>query len=93
MENSQPSSPDTRPCPETHLTRAILITIFCCLPFGIASIVHASRVSSLYAIGNYTEAVKESEKAEKWANIGMIVGIIYGILYFILVLAGVISEL
>ena len=89
MENSQLSSPDTRPCPETHLTRAIL----CCLPFGIASIVHASRVSSLYAIGNYTEAVKESEKAEKWANIGMIVGIIYGILYFILVFAGVISEL
>ena len=77
---------NNRPCPKTHLTKAIIITIFCCLPFGIASIIHASRVSSSYA-------VEESDKANKWANIGIIVGIIYYTFYIgIMVWAGL-SEI
>ena len=80
---------NNRPCPKTHLTKAIIITIFCCLPFGIASIIHASRVSSSYAVGNYEYAVEESDKANKWANIGIIVGIIYYTFYIgIMVWAG-----
>lgn len=81
------------PCPETHLTKAILITIFCCLPFGIASIIHASRVSSSYVLGNYDYALEQSRKADKWANIGLIVGIVYYLIYMGIVLAAVISEL
>lgn len=69
------------PCPETHLTKAILITIFCCLPFGIASIIHASRVSSSYILGNYEYAMEQSKKANMWANIGIIVGAIYYLIY------------
>ena len=69
------------PCPETHLTKAILITIFCCLPFGIASIIHASRVSSSYILGNYEYAMEQSQKANKWANIGIIVGAVYYLIY------------
>lgn len=93
MGNPQQTVTNIPPCPESHLTKAILITIFCCLPFGIASIVHASRVSSLYVIGNYEEAVKESEKAEKWANIGITMGIIYFILYAILVAVEILRDL
>ena len=85
MENYQP-------CPETHLTKAILITIFCCLPFGIASIVHASRVSSAYAVGNYEGAVQESEKANKWAKIGIIVGVIYYVIYIGIMVAAALME-
>ena len=33
--------------PSSHLALAILVTIFCCLPFGIVSIVKASQVSGL----------------------------------------------
>ena len=81
------------PCPETHLTKAIIITIFCCLPFGIASIIHASRVSSAYAIGNYDYAVEESQKANKWANIGIAVGIVYYIIYIGVMVWAALSEL
>lgn len=36
-------------CPKTWMAESILVTVFCCLPFGIAGIVFASKVSSLYA--------------------------------------------
>ena len=81
------------PCPETHLTKAILITIFCCLPFGIASIIHASRVSSSYILGNYEYAMEQSKKANMWANIGIIVGILYYLIYMGIMMVTVLSEL
>lgn len=81
------------PCPDTHLTKAILITIFCCLPFGIASIIHASRVSSSYILGNYEYAMEQSKKANMWANIGIIVGILYYLIYMGIMMVTVLSEL
>ncbi|NER07984.1 MAG: CD225/dispanin family protein [Okeania sp. SIO3C4] len=30
----------------SYLTQAILITVFCCLPFGIVAIVYAAQVNS-----------------------------------------------
>ena len=35
--------------PPNHLVWAILSTLFCCLPLGIASIVFAAQVNSKYA--------------------------------------------
>ncbi len=81
------------PCPDTHLTKAILITIFCCLPFGIASIIHASRVSSSYILGNYEYAMEQSKKANMWANIGIIVGVLYYLIYMGIMMVTVLSEL
>ena len=81
------------PCPETHLTKAILITIFCCLPFGIASIIHASRVSSSYILGNYEYALEQSQKANMWANIGIIVGVVYYLIYMGIMIVAVLSEM
>lgn len=81
------------PCPDTHLTKAILITIFCCLPFGIASIIHASRVSSSYILGNYEYAMEQSKKANMWANIGIIVGVLYYLIYIGIMMVTVLSEL
>ncbi len=71
------------PMPETHMVFAVLVTLFCCLPFGIAGIVNASAVSSAYAMGNYQEAVRKSESAKKWSMWGLIGGAIVIILYFI----------
>ena len=31
--------------PSTYLVRAILVTVFCCLPFGIVAIVYAAQVN------------------------------------------------
>lgn len=62
--DEQPSRP---PMPDNHLVWAILSTIFCCLPFGVVSIVYATQVESLYLQGRYEEAVDKSNKAFKWA--------------------------
>lgn len=68
---------ETNICPKTWLTESILVTIFCCLPFGIVGIVNASKVSSLYAQGKYTEAEIRSANAKKWVKIAFIIGIIW----------------
>lgn len=84
---------DNRICPETHLTKSILVTVFCCLPFGIAGIIHASKVASSFAIGNYEDALQKSRDADKWCNIGIVAGLIYFILYFVIILLSTLSEI
>jgi hypothetical protein len=70
--------------PSSHLTFAILVTLFCCLPFGIVSIIKASQVSGLWAQGRYAEAQKSSASARKWAWWGAIIGLIVIVIYAIL---------
>ena len=55
------------PMPDTYMVWAILVTLLCCLPFGIVSIVKASQVSTLYYQGNYAEARAASRAARNWA--------------------------
>ena len=62
--DEQPAPP---PMPDNYLVWAILSTIFCCLPFGVVSIVYATQVESLYLQGRYEEALDKSKKALKWA--------------------------
>lgn len=69
------------PMPKTYLAESILVTIFCCLPFGIISIVNAASVSSAWASGNYDLAQSKSDAAKKWALVSLIVGLVGGILY------------
>lgn len=74
---------ETQPCPKTWMAESILVTIFCCLPFGIAGIVFAAKVSSLYAAGQYEEAVEASNNAAKWTKIGFFVGLAVMAIYMI----------
>ena len=62
--DEQPAPPSM---PDNYLALAIISTIFCCLPFGVVSIVYAAQVESLYLQGRYEEAVDKSNKAFKWA--------------------------
>ena len=55
------------PKPDNYLVWAILSTLFCCLPFGIVSIVYASKVDSLYSSQDYFGAKDASDNAKKWA--------------------------
>lgn len=71
-------------CPKTWMAESILVTVFCCLPFGIAGIVFASKVSSLYAAGNYDAALQASKDAGKWTKIGFIVGLVVIVLYLLI---------
>lgn len=74
---------EIQPCPKTWMAESILVTIFCCLPFGIAGIVFAAKVSSLYAAGQYEEAVEASNNAAKWTKIGFFVGLAVMVIYMI----------
>ena len=82
--------------PKTWLTESILVTLFCCLPFGIAGIVNASKVESLFYKGNIEEAYNRSAKAGKWTKLAFWLGlafiIIYAIFCIILIASGVIAS-
>lgn len=71
--------------PNNYLVWAILGTIFCCLPFGIVSIVYASKVDGLWLAGNYFAATEAARKAKTWFwwsfGIGLTANIIVLIYY------------
>ena len=69
---------------------AILSTLFCCLPIGIASIVFASQVDGKWAQGDYAGASEASDKAKRFAMISAGVGVGLVLLYFV-VIAGIMA--
>ncbi|MEM6338076.1 MAG: CD225/dispanin family protein, partial [Bacteroidota bacterium] len=68
---------------DNHLVKAILVTIFCCLPLGIVSIVYAAQVNGHVQAGRRAEALEASANASKWANWGLIAGLVIGVLYIL----------
>lgn len=74
--------------PGNNLVWAILSTIFCCIPFGVVSIVYSCKVNSLAEQGFYDEAKSAARKSRIWAIvagivgfIGFIINVIIGIIY------------
>jgi predicted Zn finger-like uncharacterized protein len=68
-----------------YLVHAILVTLFCCLPFGIVAIVYAAQVNGKLSGGDIDGAMESSRKAKMWSWISFGVGL--GIvMYFILVM-------
>lgn len=51
---------------QDYLAFAILLTIFCCLPFGIVAIVYAAKVGPLKTAGDFAGALEASKKAKFW---------------------------
>ena len=62
--------------PNNYLVWAILSTILCCLPLGIASIVFASRVNSRWNAGDVAGAREASDKAKKFAIASAVLGLL-----------------
>ncbi len=69
--------------PNNFLVWAILATIFCCIPFGIVSIVHAAKVDRLWEAGDYVGAEKASRNAKIWFWWSFAIGLVFGIIYTI----------
>lgn len=57
--------------PDNYLVFSILVTMFCCLPFGIVAIVKSCGVDSAYLAGDVELAVAESRSAKKWCLISL----------------------
>ena len=86
----QPQTPP-RPTtikPKNYLVMAILSTIFCCLPFGIVSIVFAAKVDNYWNAGDYINAEDASRKARGWMIASIITGLTVGIIYTVLIMIG-----
>lgn len=77
----QSQTPLPQTPPKNWLVESILVTLFCCLPFGIAGIVFASQVNSKFAAGDYNGALQASRDAARWTKIGFWVGIAVIIAY------------
>jgi Interferon-induced transmembrane protein/GYF domain 2 len=71
--------------PKTWLVESILVTLFCCLPFGIAGIVNASKVESAFYAGDIFGAQHASDQAAKWTKWGFFSSIIAIGLYLLFV--------
>jgi hypothetical protein len=67
--------------PKNWLVESILVTVLCCLPFGVAGIVFASQVTSKYDNGDYAGAEKASKQAKTWTLVGAISGFVILLIY------------
>ncbi|OBF10945.1 CD225/dispanin family protein [Mycobacterium sp. 852002-10029_SCH5224772] len=90
-----PGYPPQQPAaqaPNNYLVWSILVTLFCCLPFGIVAIVKSSQVNGLWAQGRYAEAQASAESAKKWVIWSAAIGIVVGIIYVILMSVGALNT-
>lgn len=79
--------------PPNYLIWAILSTVLCCLPLGIASIVFAAQVNGKWAAGDVAGAQESSAKAKKFAIWAAIAGVVFIIIYGILAALGVMAGM
>jgi hypothetical protein len=59
-----------------YLIPAILSTVFCCLPLGVASIIFATQVNSKLATGDVAGATESSKKAKMFMFIAIGLGVL-----------------
>src|SRR5258708_34309040 len=57
-----------------YLVQSILVTLFCCLPFGVVGIVFATQVNSKLAQGDFAGALNASKQAKmgSWISFAMV---------------------
>jgi hypothetical protein len=68
-----------------YLWQSIVVTVFCCWPFGIPAIVFAAKVDGLKARGDLMGARSASESAKMWCLVSAglwLLGFVMGLLLF-----------
>lgn len=74
-----------------YLAFSIVVTILCCMPFGIPAIVYASQVNTKLAQGDIAGAKSSSSLAKTWCIVSFCTGLGISLIYLILFLAGVVA--
>ena len=83
----EPKITPNQPMPKTWFLESLLVTIFCCLPFGIIGIIESNNVESMYRSGRYELAVYYSQKAKKWALWGFFsAAVLFGLYLIVMVM-------
>lgn len=62
--------------PQSYMLSAVLVTLFCCIPFGIVSIVYAAQVDSKFSAGDYAGAQQASNSARSWYHAALVSGLV-----------------
>ncbi|MEO7100996.1 MAG: CD225/dispanin family protein [Luteolibacter sp.] len=75
-----------------YLWQSIVVTLFCCLPFGIPAIVYAAKVDSLKAVGDIPGARAASSTAKMWCLVSGGIGLVLGLGWLVLAFASAISA-
>ena len=69
-------NPNEAQRPDSYLAWAIIVTILCCLPCGIVSIIYATMVNSRFDRGDVEGAKKASETAQMWIILSITLGLL-----------------
>lgn len=85
----RPAPPPSIP---NYLVQSIIVTLCCCVPFGIVAIVYSAQVNTKVAAGDIAGALESSRKAKMWGWIAFGAGALIGILYAIIGILGGLSE-
>ncbi|MGD9647326.1 MAG: CD225/dispanin family protein [Pirellulales bacterium] len=78
-----------------YLVQSILVTLCCCLPFGIVGIVYAAQVNGFLRAGDMAGAKKASDNARLWCWIGLGSGIALDLLvlgFYALMIIGMMAS-
>lgn len=81
--NPPPQSNASAPVPN-YLIPAILGTVLCCMPLGVASIIFAAQVNGKLAAGDMQGALDSSKKAKMFTFIAIGSGLAVWIIVVIL---------
>ena len=68
--------------PNASLVGPILVTLFCCMPFGIVGIVYAAQVQSKVAGNDIAGAQASATAAKNWTMWGFIIGLLPNLIFF-----------
>lgn len=75
---------------QNYLVHSILVTLFCCQPFGIVAIVFSALSMTRADAGDVAGARAYADKARTWCTVAFWVGLLWVVacLFFFLVTAG-----
>jgi hypothetical protein len=71
---------------DNHLVLAIIVTVLCCLPFGLVGVVYAAQVNGKANAGDIAGAQESARKARMWSYIGLGIGLVVYVGYAIMAL-------
>lgn len=71
-----------------YLWQSIVVTLLCCMPFGVVGIVFAAKVDGLVARGDIAGAQAAARTAKNWTVAGFVFGLVIVALYVIAAVVG-----
>lgn len=81
-----------KPSFTSFLAPAILVTLFCCAPFGVAAVVYAARVDPLLSGGDPSGAEESARKARLWTWVAFGLGLLPWLFYGVVMVIAVMEE-